>query len=63
MLKCGLITRISRASCTVCIVALLPEPWNASRVGFVVFPDVAPGGGVPGVIYVEFVVWVAIAED
>lgn len=33
MLKCSFRTRLRRASCTVWIVALLPEPWKARMVG------------------------------
>ena len=54
-LKCSLRTRFRRASCTVWIVALLPEPWNANSVGFVLslVSDMF-GGVVPLVKYVGF---------
>lgn len=51
-LKYGLINRISRASCTVCMVALLPEPWKARSVGLMVELEEVPTGGVLGVMYV-----------
>ena len=38
--------RFRRASCTVWIVALLPEPWNAISVGFVGLPELDMLGGV-----------------
>ena len=50
----SLITLIKRANCTVCMVALLPEPWKASRVGLTGPLDVEPFGGSLGVMYVAF---------
>ena len=38
--------RFRRASCTVWIVALLPEPWKAISVGFVELPVLDILGGV-----------------
>lgn len=38
--------RFRRASCTVWIVALLPEPWKAISVGFVELPVLDMLGGV-----------------
>jgi hypothetical protein len=51
--KYGLRKRDNRANCTVCTVALLPEPWNASKVGFT-GPVFEPLGGSLGVRYVAF---------
>jgi hypothetical protein len=51
--KYGLISRVSRANCTVCTVALLPEPWKASRVGLT-GPLFDLLGASPGVRYVGF---------
>jgi hypothetical protein len=51
--KCGLRKRVRRASWTVCTVALLPEPWKASKVGLT-GPLFEPLGGSLGVRYVAF---------
>jgi hypothetical protein len=45
--------RIRRASCTVWTVALLPEPWKARRVGFMLLYG-EPFGGSLRVMYVGF---------
>lgn len=49
--KYGLSPLINRASCTVCTVALLPEPWKARSVGLMVAPEWCEGG--LGVMNVE----------
>jgi hypothetical protein len=33
MFTCGCKIRFSRASCTLCIMAVLPEPWKVRSVG------------------------------
>lgn len=45
MSKCSFNTRFRRASCTVWIVALLPEPWKARSVGLTGPPELAISGG------------------
>jgi hypothetical protein len=59
--KRSLITLINLASWIVCTVALLPEPWKASNVGFTSPPQPAILGIVLGVMYVLFSVCPAIA--
>ena len=44
MVKWSFNTRFRRASCTVWIVALLPLPWKARRVGFGASEMGMPGG-------------------
>lgn len=58
--KWSLITLISLASWIVCTVALLPEPWKASSVGFTGPPMPASLGAMLGVMYVLFSVCAAI---
>lgn len=60
--KCPLITLINLANWTVCTVALLPEPWKASNVGFISRSKPEARGAMPGVMYVLFVVGAAIAR-
>jgi hypothetical protein len=55
--KWGFRNRDKRANCTVCTVALLPEPWNASIVGFT-GPVFERFGASLGVMYVG--VWLVV---